>query len=172
VPIGLVSVVKNGIHEAELSVSDVGAPVVSAVLGTRRFYTRLGIGVLAASNDIPGVRKDSTATGDKRHYLVQWGFGGRLTLDERWFVDLEAVGTTYHLPSNFNDEDAVTGGLRVLAGLRLAPNLALVFGPTYTVSVGWNGTDLVTGRDFASATFQDGATTVRMFPGLVLGLRV
>jgi hypothetical protein len=171
-PIGLVSVVKNGIHEAELSVNDVGAPVVSAVLGTRHFFTRLGVGVLAASNDIPGVRKDPTASGDKRHYLLQWGLGTRLTVDERWFVDVEAVGTTYHMPSNLDDENAVTGGLRVLAGLRLAPQLALVFGPTYTVSVGWSGTDLVTGRDFASATYTDGATTVRMFPGLVLGLRV
>ncbi len=57
-------------------------------------------------------------------------------------------------------------------GLRLAPNLALMLGPTYTASVGWNGTDLVTGRDFADATFHDGATTVRLTPGLVLGLRV
>jgi hypothetical protein len=171
-PIGLVNIVRNGIHEAELSVSDVGAPVASAVLGTRRLYTRLGFGVMAASNDIPGVRNDPTATGDKRHYLVQWGFGGRLTLDERWFVDLEAVGTQYYKASNFDQENAVTGGLRALAGLRLAPQMSLVFGPTYNVSVGWSGTDLVTGRDFASATFHDGATTVRMFPGLVLGLRV
>ena len=171
-PVGLVSYVRTGIHEAEIATSDVGASVASAVLGTRRIYGRLGFGVMAAGNDVPGLRTDATAAGSRDHYLIQWGMGGRFALDDRWFIDVEASGTQFHRTDDFHQEDAVAGSLRVLAGLRLAPQLALVLGPTYTASVGWSGTDLAAGRDIAEAVFRDGGTTVRLFPGLVLGLRV
>jgi hypothetical protein len=171
--VGLINVVKNGIHEVELSTTDVGASVVSAVLGNRWFYGRLGAGVLPAGNDIPGARTGGTAA-DRGHYLIQWGFGGRLALAEPWFVDIEAVGANYHRMglSSFDDEDAVTGTARALFGYRLAKNFAVVAGPSYTASVGWSTTDLVTGRDFLSQVYRSGETTVRLFPGLVLGLRI
>jgi hypothetical protein len=171
-PVGLVSLVRTGIHEAELASSDVGATVVSAVLGSRRIYGRLGFGVMAAGNDVPGLRTDPTVEGSRGHYLTQWGMGGRFPIDDRWFVDVEAGGTQFFRASDFHQENAVAGSLRVLAGVHLAPHLALVLGPTYTASVGWNGTDLAAGRDVAGSVFRDGATTVRLFPGLVLGLRV
>jgi len=173
VPFGLVSYVKNGIHELELSTNEVGASVVSAVLGNRRVYGRLGFGVLAAAGDIPGVRADATATG-RSHWLVQWGLGVRLHLSDPWFVDVEATSTNYHRTSqsDFDDENAIAGSLRGLVGYRFAQNFAVVAGPTMTASVGWDGTDLVTGRDFIEGVYRSGATTVRLFPGLVLGLRI
>lgn len=175
VPFGLLSLVRNGIHELELATTDVGATVVSGVLGGRRFYTRLGFGRMAASNDIPGLRTAAGELGDRGHYLVQWGLGYRLPIQaapERWFLDLEAVGTNYHRSNDFEQREAVAGGLRLVAGYRIAPPATLVFGASYTASVGWSGTDLAVGRDLGEAVFRSGETTVRLFPGLLVGLRI
>ncbi|MES1157813.1 MAG: caspase family protein [Haliangium ochraceum] len=175
---GLVTFVRNGIHDLDLSVSEVGAPILSGVLGARHFYTRLGVGLLAGPSDIPGGRDVvSRSEADRKHYLMVWGFGGRLYLQDRFTVDVEAMGTQY-FPTNVFDgneaENAVTGSLRIIAAVRLAANLRIIFGPTYNVAVGWNGTDLVTGSGFAEAvpTSTSGGTTVRMYPGFMAGLRI
>ena len=65
-PIGLVTFVKNGIHEVELTTNEAFSPVFSGVLGTRHFYTRLGIGMLATPSSIPGGRTVTPGSPDDR----------------------------------------------------------------------------------------------------------
>jgi hypothetical protein len=171
--VGLVTFVRDGIHDVEVSSTEVGATVIGTILGTRHVYTRLGFGLLAAGNDVPSGRSvPSGSIADTRHYLVQWGLGGHRSFGDRWSVDGEIVGTQYHRSSGFHPEDAVTGSLRLLAGVRLASSVRLVFGPSYNVSVGWNGTDLVTGSGFAESVNRDGQTVVRRYPGFLLGVRI
>ena len=170
---GLITFVKNGIHEVDLSTNEVGATALNAILGTKTVYTRLGIGILGGGNDLPGGRTVvAGSAAAEKHYLLQWGIGGRKRLSERWFIDGEFLGTQYHRSSDWNVADAVTGSFRLLAGVRLAGSAAVVFGPTYNVSVGWENTDLVTGTGFAESVVHEGETTVRMYPGLTVGIRI
>jgi hypothetical protein len=156
-----------------VSSTEVGATVLGTLLGTQHVYTRLGFGILAGGNDLPGGRSVAVGSGaDASHYLLQWGIGGHRALGDRWFLDGEIVGTQYFRSSEFHPEDAVTGSVRLLAGVRLAGSLCAVFGPSYNVSVGWNGTDLVTGSGFAESVDRSGQTVVRRYPGFVLGVRI
>lgn len=180
-PIGLVTFVKNGIHEVELTTNEALTPVLSGVLGTRHFYTRLGIGTLAPPSSIPGSRTVASGSpDDRRRWFWQWGLGGRINLHERWFVDIEAlaqqIGKTGDqwngLTIGGNDQDAVLAAARVLIGFRLAPPVTLVLGPSYNVGVGWHGADPVTGAQSLQSVYRDGTTTVRTYPGLTLGVRI
>jgi hypothetical protein len=171
--VGLVTFVRKGRHEVDVSSTEVGATVLGTVLGTQHVYTRLGIGILAGGNDVPGGRPVPTGSvAGSRHTLFQWGIGGHRDLTDRWFIDGEIVGTQYYRSAFIHQEDAVTGSVRLLAGVRLAGSLCAVFGPSYNVSVGWNGTDLVTGSGFGESVDRSGQTVVRRYPGLVLGVRI
>lgn len=171
--LGLVTLVRDGIHQLDVSTSEVGATVLSTVLGSRHVYTRLGFGVLGGADSVPGGRAVvSGSPAASGHYLVQWGFGGRRHINERWFLDGELVATQYHRSSGWQPEDAITGSARLLAGVRLVDSFCLVFGPTFNTSVGWNGTDLVTGSGFAESVSRSGQTVVRLYPGAMLGVRI
>ncbi len=173
VSFGLVTLVRDGIHDLDLSTTEVGGTVLGGLLGSRRFYTRLGVGVLAAAGDIPGGRTViSGSNANRTHYLFQWGFGSRFTLSDRWNLDAEFAGTQYYRTSEWHQEEAATGSLRLLASVRLASSLRVVFGPTYNAAVGWNGTDLVTNAGVLESVQRDGQTTVRMYPGFLVGLRI
>jgi hypothetical protein len=181
---GLVTFVKNGIHEVELSSNEVGATMISGLLGTRRVYTRLGLGVMGAPGDLPGGRSvPGGAPADSPQQLLQWGMGGRFSFGERWFGEAELFGTQFwraksgalsefRVGAESRQQNAVVGSVRLLAGVRLTSLVSVVFGPSYNVSTGWSGTDLVTGSGVGESVIHSGATTVRMYPGLTLGLRV
>jgi hypothetical protein len=173
--------VKNGIHELELTTNEALTPVLSGVLGTRHFYTRLGIGTLAPPSSIPGSRTvEQGSPDDRRRWFWQWGLGWRVNLHARWFVDIEALaqqighggGKWGGLALAGEDQNAVLAAARVLVGFRLAPPVTLVLGPSYNVGVGWHGADPVTGAQSLQNVYRDGQTTVRIYPGLTLGVRI
>ena len=180
-PIGLVTFVRNGIHELELTTNEALTPVLSAVLGTRHVYTRLGIGTLAPPSSVPGGRTVTPGSeDDRRRWFWQWGLGGRLRFGERWFVDVEALAQQLGRSSDSwdgltvgnGDDHAILTSARVLVGFRLAPPVTLVVGPSYNVGVGWKGSDPVTGAEALQSVHRDGSTVVRLYPGLTLGVRI
>ena len=180
-PIGLITFVREGIHELELTTNEALTPVLSGVLGTRHFYTRLGIGRLAAPSSIPGGRDVTPGSvDDRRSWFWQWGLGGRVRLTDRWFFDVEglvqqlssATDQWNGLTFGSENKDALLASARVLVGFRLAPPVTLVLGPSYNVGVGWNGSDPVTGPEAWQSVHRDGTTTVRTYPGVTLGIRI
>jgi len=62
--------------------------------------------------------------------------------------------------------------LRVQAGLRLAPYFVLLAGAGVNVAVATDGRDLDLGRGVPQSVEHSGATTVRIYPGLLLGLQI
>jgi hypothetical protein len=147
--------------------------VLAGVLGTKRFFTRLGIGLLSAPGDIRGGRAVTPgSTADHGHFLLQWGLGGRFNLAERWCLDTELVGWQLYRHSDFHQENAVVGSARALLGFKVAPLVSIVVGPTYNVGVGWSGFDPVTSGGFAESVQHSGGTTVRLYPGAMLGVRI
>ncbi|HEX2659305.1 MAG TPA: caspase family protein [Polyangia bacterium] len=171
--IGLVTFVRNGIHELELSTNESLTPVLSGVLGSKYVFTRLGVGLQARPSNIPGARTvEPGSPEDRQRVFLQWGVGGRIPVRDRLFVDVEGIATT-HMQFTSNDEDpSLLTGLRVLGGYRVAPHLTLVFGPSYNVGIGWSGRDPVTSTGVLESVHHSGTTTIRMYPGLILGLRV
>jgi hypothetical protein len=104
---------------------------------------------------------------------VQWGLGGRIPVRDKFFVDVEGIASSrLQFDDSRNDGAALLTGVRVLGGYRLASHLTLVFGPSYNVGIGWEGTDPVTSAGILESVQHSGSTTIRMYPGLLLGLRV
>jgi hypothetical protein len=180
-PIGLITFVRQGIHELELTTNESLTPVLSGVLGTRHFYTRLGLGHLAAPSSIPGGRNvTSGSVDDRASWFWQWGLGGRVNLSDRWFFDIEglvqqlssATDQWDGLTFGSDNKDALLASARLLVGFRLAPPVTVVLGPSYNVGVGWHGADPVTGPESWQSVHRDGSTTVRTYPGLTLGVRI
>ena len=62
--------------------------------------------------------------------------------------------------------------LRLQAAVRIAPHVALLAGAGVNVAVATGGRDLDLGVDASQGVFHGGATTVRIYPGLLLGLQI
>jgi hypothetical protein len=62
--------------------------------------------------------------------------------------------------------------LRLQAGLRLAPLVTLLAGAGVNVAVAQDGKDLDLSRGGPQSELHSGATTVRIYPGLLLGLQI
>jgi hypothetical protein len=143
--------------------SDVSLANLGVKLGTRHFYVLLGAGITNGDRSRNGTLLST-----------QLGFGAHLVPgDGRLFVDVDVVSAAISRSDDLGqDQDGQLGTLRLSVGWQLASHLALVGGPTYNVQTSWNGADHQPGLGFAERVIRDGATTVRMFPGFVLGLQI
>jgi hypothetical protein len=59
-----------------------------------------------------------------------------------------------------------------VVGWELAARLAFFAGPTLNVLTSWSNQDLGFGPSFAQKVIHDGSVTVRIYPGLVAGVRI
>ena len=64
------------------------------------------------------------------------------------------------------------GSLRAQAGFRLTPQLVLLAGAGVNVAVAGAGRDLDLGRGVPQSVQHSGDTTVRIYPGLLVGLQL
>jgi hypothetical protein len=73
---------------------------------------------------------------------------------------------------NWIQNAPAVSSLRVQAGLRLAPYVVLLAGAGVNVAVATQGRDVDLGLDVAQSVQHSGDTTVRIYPGLLLGLQI
>ena len=181
--LGVLSLVGNGIHNLAAYATDTMASNLSLKLGGRHLYTALTLGFHPGSappNAPPptGVAPpppERLTAGTRR---VGWGLGigYRIGVDAAWlrFVEIEAHHMTVHSRFEFDTEDDVPrlAQLRAVAGWRLAGRLTLLTGLTGNVAIGLQGGDLDVGHGILEQVERSGNTTVRIYPGLLLGLQI
>ena len=175
VSFGLVNLVRDGIHELDVSTTEIGGATISGLLGTRHFYTRLGVGVLAGANSIPGGRTVAVGSeAERKHYMSQVFLGGRYRVNDDWAVDTEfGTANYYDSQGGFKDtQEQMTVSFRMIATVRLASQFRLAFGPTFNTSIGKDGVDLVTSSGVGETVSRSGTTTFRSYPGFMLGMRI
>jgi hypothetical protein len=173
----------NGIHSAALYTSDTMLTNLAVKLGTRHFYTTFIAG-FSPGADVAPVTPDNPNPSDRisrgTHRLgTGFGLGWRFPagLGRLETLDLEASGMNVY--SDFNDfihrgDRPIVASLRLQGALHLAPHLALMGGPGINVAVGWNNRDAdvgLIGGSLENVT-TSGATTVRIYPGFVLGVSI
>lgn len=162
--VGLLSFVGDG--QANLAVwsSDVSLTNVGVKLGSKHLYTLLTAGFTPPRG------------GERRRYTFGAGIGGHIPLD-RFFVDMDLVGSSLHSRHWFSDEESehVLGQFRVMGGWQVARHFALFAGVSANTLVTWNGSDRWNDVGIGPQWREEsdgGRTVVRTWPGVLAGVQL
>lgn len=121
--LGLVNVVTEGRSHIELAVTESGFGLATFKHGGERWHYLYSVGTRPFSNQTVS---------------FGLGLGGRATLRERGFLDVEAL-VSYLSDGDYGDDGTqVLSSLRLVGGLRLAPRFALIAGLTLNVLSAYN----------------------------------
>lgn len=158
--VGIIPFVRDGYHGLSFYTSDTSRTNVSLKLGARHFYTVLGGGITKGDDD-------------RQTYSTHLGLGFHITPPggPMW-VDLDVVGTQMGNSSDYGERDSTLGTLRAVLGYSVAKHFALTLGPTFNVETSWNKMDYKAGLGVLEKVYRDGDTTVRLYPGFVLGVQI
>jgi hypothetical protein len=168
--LALLNLVGNGIHSLSVYGSDALLSNIALDLGGRHLFTSFSFsyqpGDAVAAGPIHLVR------GSRR-----WGYGGGLgwrqpigvgPLDH---IDIEAV-TTNLVPELSDGKGVMLDTLRVTLALTVLPRVSVLVGAGANVMVGTDSRDFDGLGTGWGSTHHDGATTVRLYPGFLLGLQI
>jgi hypothetical protein len=171
---GVITYARNGIHEAAVYTSDTMASNVVLRLGTRHLYTSFGA-AFHPGDELTGTGPVRFSRGTRRMgttFGVGWRFPvenlGRLEA-----LELEASGTDLYPSFDRGGENPpLVSALRLQGAIRLVDKLAIMAGVGMNVSVAWGGRDADVGLGVLEKTITSGDTTVRIYPGFVLGIQI
>jgi hypothetical protein len=167
----LVNLIGNGIHDVAFYASDTMLSNLALKLGGRHLFTSLTFAYTPGDELAAGPERFARAS---RRFGFGFGLGWRapVALGRLEAIELEASSLNMH--SDFSDwEDTPTlSSLRATAVVRLAPHLTLLAGAGANVAVATGGRDLDVGLGLGEYTGHSGDTTVRVYPGVVLGLQL
>jgi hypothetical protein len=157
VPIGLISIVENGQFHVNAWASE---------------YSLLNFGIKTGSKSIYnivtlGCRPD----GDSTRLLAGLGIGGHVPLDDKFFVDIDALGyRVYGGPGWFQEGEAdLLSSLRLTGGWHLTDLLALTAAPTLNVRVSEHEDEFLSeGTVFDAGEDWD----VSVWPGFTVGIEL
>ncbi|MFL5305954.1 MAG: caspase domain-containing protein [Polyangia bacterium] len=168
--LALLNLIGDGIHEASIYATDLMLTNFGIKLGGRHLYTHFMIGYQ------PG---DDLAAGPE-HFTRssrRWGFGAGLgwRFPVEWgrlrYVEVEADSLQLRTTSNLSGNSPQVASLRAQVGLRLYHDLSVLVGAGAGVAIGTDGQDADVGFGPQSVS-HSGATTVRVYPSLLLGLQI
>jgi hypothetical protein len=97
-----------------------------------------------------------------------------LPLEQGWLSYLEVEAADVNLRSHLgvSGDWPQVASLRAIAGFRLAPDFAVIAGAGANVAIGTAGRDVDIGLGLPESVSRDGGTTVRVYPGLLLGFQI
>ncbi|NVJ08763.1 caspase family protein [Myxococcus sp. AM001] len=157
VPVGLVSIARNGQFHVEAFGSDFNYANTAIKVGSRYLYTTLVLGM----GSMEGARGPS-------HWSLGLGLGAHIPVSERFFLDVDAVSNTLYDWNVSFEGDRLLHQLRLVAGFQVAPNLAIIGGPTLNVLHDVSGEPASNPSRLPSLD----AGGVRLWPGVQVGLRI
>lgn len=155
-PVGLLSVVaRNGTLKPSVWTSDLALANVGLKLGAKYFYGILAVGMVNMSS--------------RSGLLLGLGLGGHVPLTERFFVELESISYMAQERVELGDNESTIIQTRLLPGLQLTEDIAVVAGPTFNVQIihdSADGSSLYPGYAHVS---ESGKTV--LWPGFTAGLQ-
>jgi hypothetical protein len=167
----LINIVGNGIHNVSLFATDVLATNVGFKLGGRHLYTNIMAGYQPGDELAPGTEHFSAGT---KRFGTGAGIGWRFPVERGplAFAELEADWMEIRPVWRWIENAPAVSSLRVQAGLKLAPYVMLLAGAGVNVAVATDGRDVDLGFGATQSVQHSGNTTVRIYPGLLLGLQI
>lgn len=157
-PIGLLSIVADGQIHADVWGSDATPAAVALRVGSQYVYNLFAV----ATNPI----------GDDAKWMLGLGIGGHIPLaGEQWFLDIDALGWHITRGNRFNTELDLLAQLRVTAGYRFAPRLA-VFAGAQANALASRVADGADWRLGGAWTDTVSGAQVAIWPGFLAGIRL
>ncbi|WP_437910894.1 hypothetical protein WME95_24910 [Sorangium sp. So ce327] len=154
--LGLFNFIRKGRLHVDVWGLESGIVVAGVKHGSDHFHNIYGIGLRTIGN---------------RPLLVSaLGLGGRFSIHQRAYVDVDVLGYTLHEPSTL-ESAATIAQARALLGFRLFPELAIFGGPSFNVSFGDTPADARLSPYGSTPLGSDATSTKRAWPGLVLGVQ-
>ncbi|HZI09893.1 MAG TPA: caspase family protein [Myxococcus sp.] len=156
-PVGLLSIVRNGQLHLELYGTDFNFANASIKVGSRYLYTTLtaGLGAYPVNRE-------------PRHWTLGMGLGAHVPLAERLFLDVDAVTNGVFSWNTPFVDNQLLHQLRLAVGVQLASRLALVGGPTLNLLHSPDGGPVTALSSFS----RQSATDYLMWTGVQVGLRM
>jgi len=154
-PIGVFSFVKNNPLRLHFWGSDTEIANVGLRLGSRNVYNLLMAGIQPYEDPI--------------RWSFGIGIGGHIPLNERLFLNIDAVTRSLHY-GWWESEMNQLNKARLAVGWKQHPRLSILGGVALNVFVSdeRDGSDIAYGLD---TVIESGDTTVRIWPGIFLGIQ-
>jgi hypothetical protein len=171
---GLVNVIGNGIHDVAVYATETMLSNVELQLGSRHIYTSYsfsyqpGDGVTTDANQIQQFHRGTRRIG----YGLGIGYRKPLVAGPLRFLAIEAHGISVASDFSRYDNTPLLASARVIAGFHILPGISAIAGLSDNVAIGLDGKDLDIGPGFLQSVSRSGGTTIRHYPGLLLGLQI
>jgi hypothetical protein len=167
----VISVIGNGIHDVAVYSTDAMLTNLGLKLGSRHFFTELGASY-QPGDDLPA--GSQTYTRGTARWGTNFGIGWRFLTDygRLSYLELEAAGLSIQPVWDWRDNAPMVSSLRLQAGVHLAPHIKLLAGLSYNVAIGQENTDADLSLTGLDRVIHSGSTTVRLYPGFVVGLQI
>ncbi|XXT14448.1 hypothetical protein WME94_29795 [Sorangium sp. So ce429] len=156
--LGLLNIIRDGRLDVDVWGLESGIVMAGLKHGSDHFHNIYGVGV--------------RLVGDRPLVAYALGLGGRISVGERAFIDLDALGYSLHDPSSSFQPAAVLTQARALLGVRLAPEFAIFGGPSYNVAFGDTPEDARLSPYGSIPLRLNDTDAQRAWPGVVLGVEV
>ncbi|WP_434040737.1 MULTISPECIES: LA_2272 family surface repeat-containing protein [Sorangium] len=154
--LGLFNIIRDGRLHIDAWGTESGLAMAGIKHGSDHFHNVYGIGV--------------RLFGDRPLLAYALGLGGRISLGERVYADLDVLGYSLHEPSALKPTAVLTQA-RALLGLRLLPRFAIFGGPSYNVAFGKTPEDAGLSPYGSIPLHIDDSFSQRAWPGVVLGVQ-
>ena len=167
----LLNLIGNGIHDVALFATDAMLSNVGIKLGGRHLYTSLSFSY--QPGDDLGAGPAHLVSGSRR-----WGYGGGvgwrfpLRIGPLEQLDVEAVTTTVASQLSSPGNNVMLNTARATLSIGVAPHTSVLVGVGANVVVATHQQDFTGPLAGWGPTYHDGATTVHLYPGLLLGLQL
>ncbi|WP_437668691.1 hypothetical protein [Sorangium sp. So ce131] len=155
--LGVLNFIRKGRFHLDVWGQESGIVMAGLKHGSDHIHNVYGLGVRLA--------------GDRPLATFAVGLGGRISISERVYADIDVLGYGLHdLPSL--EPVAAISQARALLGVRLSEDLAIFGGPTYNLSFAKTDVDADL-SPYGSTTFPfDGVNAMRGWPGATLGVQL
>ncbi|HVT08175.1 MAG TPA: caspase family protein [Polyangia bacterium] len=168
--LALLNLIGDGIHEAAVYATELMVTNVGLKLGGRHLYTNLAFGY-QPGDDLP--IGPAHFTRSSRRWAFAPGLGWRFPLERGPLRYLEVEADSAQIRSNWSwsGDTPQVASLRAQVGVRIFRDLSVLAGAGASVAIGTGGQDADLGFGPQSVS-HSGATTVRIYPSLLLGLQI
>ena len=171
--LGLVNIIGNGIHGVAVYATDTMLSNVELQLGSRHVYTSYTFGYQPGDALVTGAGPDQFHRSTRRiGYGLGIGYREPVTFGPLRFLAIEASAMS--IVSDFSDYNntPLWASTRAVAGFQIIPGLSAIAGISDNATIAWDGKNLDIGTGVLESVSHSGTTTVRHYPGLLLGLQI
>jgi len=168
--LAVLNLIGDGIHEAAVYATELMVTNFGLKLGGRHLYTNLAIGYQPGDDLAAG---PAHFTRSSRRWAFAPGLGWRFPVERGVlrYIELEADSAQLRSNWSWSGDSPQVASLRAQVGLRVFRDLSVLAGAGASVAIGTDGQDADLGFGPQSVS-HSGATTVRVYPSLLLGLQI